>query len=492
MRIAASGKVGIGTTAPGASLDISAKTDAIALPKGTTAQQPVSPAAGWIRYNTSNSAVEFYNGSAWTTLSTAGGSYLPTSGGTLSGALTISGGGASITGGINNNAGGITNAGSLTGVGANITGSGAMTVAAGGTAQNLTLSSSTTGSVNVGSGNGTSLSILDGGASTVNSVTVKGAAAGGSPTIATAGSDANINLTFTPKGSGKTIFSSGSVGIGTTAPSANLHLVSSGNSVIFNDSVNAAPSAQFIGRTGRGTLVAPSAAQSGDELALFGGRGYGATGFGVSSSAAIRMMADENFSDSAQGAFITLETTPTGATGRAERMRITSSGNVGIGTASPSSPLTVNGMIESKTSGFKFPDGSIQTAAATAAPVPVGSTVATSESATGNAYADLTTSGPSVTVSISGTGTALVTITAQSSSTSPSGTCSAAIEVSGATAIAAADAYSRTTYGTAAIQSSSTYLITGLTAGSNTFKLQYKASTPSCNFSNRSIIVIPY
>lgn len=40
-------------------------------------------------------------------------------------------------------------------------------------------------------------------------------------------------------------------------------------------------------------------------------------------------------------------------------------GKVGIGDSSPASPLTVNGVVESKTGGFKFPDGTTQTTAAT-------------------------------------------------------------------------------------------------------------------------------
>jgi hypothetical protein len=39
-------------------------------------------------------------------------------------------------------------------------------------------------------------------------------------------------------------------------------------------------------------------------------------------------------------------------------------GNVGIGTLSPAEKLSVNGKIQSTTGGFKFPDGSVQTAAA--------------------------------------------------------------------------------------------------------------------------------
>jgi hypothetical protein len=51
-----------------------------------------------------------------------------------------------------------------------------------------------------------------------------------------------------------------------------------------------------------------------------------------------------------------------------ERMRITSTGNVGIGNTAPVSKLTVAGTIESTTGGIKFPDGTTQISAATGAP----------------------------------------------------------------------------------------------------------------------------
>ncbi len=41
------------------------------------------------------------------------------------------------------------------------------------------------------------------------------------------------------------------------------------------------------------------------------------------------------------------------------------SSNVGIGTTTPASPLTVNGMVESLADGFRFPDGTVQTTAST-------------------------------------------------------------------------------------------------------------------------------
>lgn len=42
-------------------------TGAIILPSGTTAQQPSTPQLAMIRYNTSTSAIEFHNGSVWST-----------------------------------------------------------------------------------------------------------------------------------------------------------------------------------------------------------------------------------------------------------------------------------------------------------------------------------------------------------------------------------------------------------------------------------------
>jgi hypothetical protein len=51
-------------------------------------------------------------------------------------------------------------------------------------------------------------------------------------------------------------------------------------------------------------------------------------------------------------------------TNNAERIRVIGNGNVGIGTYSPNSKLEVNGTIYSTSEGFKFPDGSVQTTAA--------------------------------------------------------------------------------------------------------------------------------
>lgn len=48
-------------------------------------------------------------------------------------------------------------------------------------------------------------------------------------------------------------------------------------------------------------------------------------------------------------------------------MTIDSTGNVGIGTPTPGSKLSVNGVVEAASGGFKFPDGTVQTTAASGA-----------------------------------------------------------------------------------------------------------------------------
>jgi hypothetical protein len=75
--------------------------------------------------------------------------------------------------------------------------------------------------------------------------------------------------------------------------------------------------------------------------------------------------------------------------------------------------------------------------------------------------------------------------------------CFMSFAVSGATSQTATDARAvirehGSSSGTGGIQASTTTVITNLTAGSNTFALQYKGDgTNTCTFSNRSISVIP-
>jgi hypothetical protein len=200
-------KIADGVSTTGTELSVSDFANFLSLINGTSIQYPSQSS-----FNTLSTTV-----TALTSSISGGSSFLAATGGTMSGKLTVSSGGASIMGGLNNNSNGLTNAGSISGVGPNISGTSSITISAGGAVQNLNLLSATTGSVNIGSGNGTQMSVLDSGTITVDYVTIQGAKAGGTPLIGTAGTDTNINLALMPKGSGN-------VGIGTSSPNATLDI----------------------------------------------------------------------------------------------------------------------------------------------------------------------------------------------------------------------------------------------------------------------------
>lgn len=71
---ASTDRVGIGTSSPGVKFAI-ASTDAIQVPVGTTGERPAG-ATGYMRYNTTLSSFEGYNGTAWGSIGggAAGGS----------------------------------------------------------------------------------------------------------------------------------------------------------------------------------------------------------------------------------------------------------------------------------------------------------------------------------------------------------------------------------------------------------------------------------
>jgi hypothetical protein len=70
--------------------------------------------------------------------------------------------------------------------------------------------------------------------------------------------------------------------------------------------------------------------------------------------------------DGDQGTFVWADSTDEDFTSTGpDQFLIRAAGGVGIGTDAPSSLLTVDGMIESTADGYKFPDGTVQTTAAT-------------------------------------------------------------------------------------------------------------------------------
>jgi|GEM_PF-1127497 len=153
---------------------------------------------------------------------------------------------------------------------------------------------------------------------------------------------------FNSEGGFGLIVQSGFVGIGTTSPSTNLEVVRelAPPTVMATGYRDTYSAGVFTGRKARGTIAAPGAVQTDDILATFGGYGYAPGGWPAGSTAVkarMQIVAAENWTVSAQGTYINFLTTPTGSLSRAEVMRITDAGDVGIGTAAPNEQLEITG-----------------------------------------------------------------------------------------------------------------------------------------------------
>lgn len=125
----------------------------------------------------------------------------------------------------------------------------------------------------------------------------------------------------------------------------------------------------------------------------------------------------------------------------------------------------------------------------TANNLPTNAIVTTAEATSSTTYADLTTVGPSVTVTTRTT--AIVRVSGFATSGGNNNPAYMSYAVSGATTIAAADTTAGvgvSLAGTCVIYEG---IVTGLTAGSNTFTAKYKTTSGSAAFTRRSITVIP-
>ncbi|MBM4251845.1 MAG: hypothetical protein FJ146_07725 [Deltaproteobacteria bacterium] len=185
-------------------------------------------------------------------------------------------------------------------------------------------------------------------------ITTAGKVSGAAITSGTIGGSTGINT------SGN-LLTSGSVGIGTTAPNSRLEV--QGKVTIFNSS----------GSTGADALT-----------------------LGVTGSSKYLFAQYDTTADAGRiGAY------DSAGSGAIKNLYLAAS-NVGIGTTAPSSTLTVNGTIESTTGGIKFPDGSVQSTSATGGSQNIASTEFTSTfTTTSSSWVDVT--GFSVTITPSRT-----------------------------------------------------------------------------------------
>jgi hypothetical protein len=88
------------------------------------------------------------------------------------------------------------------------------------------------------------------------------------------------------------------------------------------------------GRYANGTSAAPTACTTGNALATFAARGYGATAYS-GNVGIVRISSEGTFTDSSQPTNVTIWTTPSGSTTAVERIHVAPSGRVGIGIDTP-------------------------------------------------------------------------------------------------------------------------------------------------------------
>lgn len=114
------------------------------------------------------------------------------------------------------------------------------------------------------------------------------------------------------------------------------HIVGADNAEtrITQDSFGTGNYSAFTGRHARGTAASPTATQLGDSLSQFTGRGYGASAYNSASTGIMEFLAAENFTNTAQGTYVSFRLTATGAASPAEVFRIGPVGQIGVGGSS--------------------------------------------------------------------------------------------------------------------------------------------------------------
>jgi hypothetical protein len=121
------------------------------------------------------------------------------------------------------------------------------------------------------------------------------------------------------------------------------NIASSGSLKVINDGAgdlielfrNGSPG--VITRNYNGTYDSPTSVLANQRIGFIIASSYDGSAF--ANNASVSMWSSENITSTARGSYITFETTANGISARSEKMRLTDSGRLGIGTLSPSCPI---------------------------------------------------------------------------------------------------------------------------------------------------------
>jgi hypothetical protein len=301
-------RVGINQTVPDVSLDLGANTDAIHVPSGTTGERPGSPAAGYFRYNSETGDFEGYT-DAWGAIAGSGGT-APT-------IDTMTGDGSDTT---------------LTLTSAPVNENATVVTIDGVVQHKDTYSvSSNTLTFSTAPPTGTAVECITWTNTAINSALLMQDADGDTQIQVEESSDED-KIRFDTAGTERMVIdNSGNVGIGTSSPAHTLDVVGV---------------SRFVGNV---DVYSTTGGAVNSSLLYFG------------SAALPEAGAIYSKTDSATAGNLVLATAESGTGTITERLRITSTGNVGIGTTSPDARVKIVGDDTASGITLRLDGGGVQT-----------------------------------------------------------------------------------------------------------------------------------
>ena len=166
--------------------------------------------------------------------------------------------------------------------------------------------------------------------------------------------------------------------------------------------------------------------------------------------------------------------------------------------AAPATPAAGDVRLYAKTDGLLYSkdDAGTETlvsgGAGSSAEFVTGNTkVATAQTTTSTSFADLATAGPTVTVTVGASGKVALHLASRIANSSADTDCYVGVDISGASTVAATSLLIASAGAGKILRFGCTTIITGLSAGSTTFKMQYAVAAGTGTFEARELTVAP-